>query len=212
MKRRRIGLLDIGLDNRFEAAMAFVYSTLVNINVDYEDPIVDIDFVRSRDPETVLAAFTASCDVLHVMAHGDSSETPMFFSSDEAVTFSLDELGEKAANRGKGICAKVVIADGCRTGTGIWHDAVRDCLHEDLVYIGTSSAVGWHESTTYCSAFYSALLRNKGKGCSVGQQVETAAGRAEEAYTLLTDRPCPYRIKFLKPSRFARSSLTQSAH
>lgn len=86
MRRRRVGLLDIGLDSYFDKAMAFVQSTIENINVDYDESVIDVDFVRSRDPDTVLTAFTASCDVLHVMAHGDHSVSPTFSSSDEKPT------------------------------------------------------------------------------------------------------------------------------
>ncbi|MCW2639906.1 MAG: hypothetical protein JWP76_2212, partial [Dactylosporangium sp.] len=53
MRRRRISLLDIGLDSNFDAAMSFIQSTLANINIHYGEPVVDIDFVRSRDPDTV---------------------------------------------------------------------------------------------------------------------------------------------------------------
>jgi hypothetical protein len=204
VRRRRVSLLDIGLDSYFDAAMAFVQSTLENINVDYEDPVIDVDFVRSRDPDTVLTAFTASCDVLHVMAHGDHSITPTFSSSDERTNISLEELGERAAERGRGISSRAILADGCKTGTGAWQKAVRDCLQGEITYIGTSSQVGWHESTVYCSAFYGALFRNKGKGLSAAEQAEDAAKRAQEAYTLLTDRNRPYKAMTLSPSRRAK--------
>lgn len=207
MRNRRVALLDIGLDSSFNAAMVFAQSTLENINAGYWEPVIDVDFVRSRDPDTVLTAFTASCDVLHVMAHGDHSTTPTFFSSDEKTNISLEELGERAADRGRGISAGAILADGCKTGTGTWQKAVRDCLHDDVTYIGTSAQVGWHESTVYCSAFYGALLRNKGKGLSPAEQAEDAAKRAQEAYTLLTDRNCPYKAMTLSPSRHARRML-----
>jgi hypothetical protein len=159
MKNRRVSLLDIGLDSDFDAAMSFVQATTQSINVDYHEPIVDIDFVRSRDPDTVLTAFTASCDVLHVMAHGDHADAPTFSSSDEKTHISLNDLGERAAERRRGISAGAILADGCKTATGIWQKAVRDCLQGDVTYIGTSAQVGWHESTVFCSAFYGALLR-----------------------------------------------------
>ncbi|MGW3809318.1 hypothetical protein [Micromonospora sp. NPDC005113] len=96
-----MSLLDLGLDSSFDAAMTFVQSTLQNINAGCDEPIVDIDFVRSRDPDTVLSAFTASCEVLHVMAHGDHSVTPTFSSTDGKVEISLEQLGEAAANAAK---------------------------------------------------------------------------------------------------------------
>lgn len=208
IKARRVSLLDIGLDSSFDAAMTFVQSTLQNINVDYYEPVVDIDFVRSRDPDTVLTAFTSSCDVLHVMAHGDHSITPTFSSSDGRTNISLELLGEEAANRGRGISAHAILADGCRTGTGAWQKAVRDCLQGEVTYIGTSAQIGWHESGVFCSAFYGALFRNRGRGMTAGEQAQDAAERAIEAYTLLTDKHCPFRVTTLTPSRWARMALT----
>ena len=207
MRPKRVSLLDIGLDSSFDAAMTFVQSTLQNINVGYHRPIVDIDFVRSRDPDTVLTAFTASCDVLHVMAHGDHVTTPTFSSSDGRTSIPLDVLGAEAAERGRGISAQVVIADGCRTGTGAWQKAVRDCLQGDVVYIGTSAQIGWYESGVFCSAFYGAFLRNRGLGLTVAEQAEDAAERAVRAYTLLTDKNCPFRVVTLRPSRWAQTML-----
>ena len=208
MRNRRVGLLDIGLDQSFDASMAFVQSTLQSINAGYPGgPIVDIDFVRSRDPETVLAAFTAPCDVLHVMAHGDYADTPTFSSTDGKTIIGLDQLGEYVAERGHGINASAVLADGCKTGIGAWQKAVRDCLHGGIVYIGTSALIGWHESTVFCSAFYGALLRNKGKGTSPTEQAYDAANRAIDAYMTITDRPCPYKVVLLDPSRQALESF-----
>jgi hypothetical protein len=207
VRNRRVSLLDIGLDSGFEAAMAFVQATLQSINVHYGQPVVDIDFVRSRDPDTVLTAFTASCDVLHVMAHGDQTVTPAFLSSDEKTSISLEELGERAAELGRGISAGAILADGCRTGTGAWQKAVRDCLQGDITYIGTSAQIGWHESTVFCSAFYGALLRHKGKGSTPAEQAQDAAERAREAYRTLTDRPCPFKVVTLTPSRRANSAF-----
>lgn len=207
MKNRRVNLLDIGLDLSFDASMTFVQSTLQNINAGWASPIVDIDFVRSRDLQTVLAAFTASCDVLHVMAHGDHSETPTFSSSDGSTVVSIEKLGLLAVEQGRGISTAAVLADGCKTGTGSWQTAVRDCLQGEVTYIGTSAAVGWHEGTVFCSAFYGALFRNKGKGMPAAEQAEDAAYRAIRAYMEITGRACPYKVKILKPSSWARKAF-----
>ncbi|MEH1053685.1 hypothetical protein V6U89_00490 [Micromonospora sp. CPCC 206171] len=207
MKPRRVSLLDLGLDSSFDAAMTFVQSTLQNINAGCDEPIVDIDFVRSRDPDTVLSAFTASCDVLHVMAHGDHSVTPTFTSSDGKVNISLEQLGEVAAEQGQGISTGAIIADGCKTGTGVWQKAVRDCLQGEVTYIGTSAIIGWHESGVFCSAFYGALFRNRGRGMTPADQARDAAERAIKAYALLTDKSCPFKVMTLKPSKKARIVL-----
>jgi hypothetical protein len=211
MRNRRVCLLDIGLDQSFGASMAFVQSTLQSINAGCPEPIVDIDFIRSRDPDTVLAAFTAPCDVLHVMAHGNHGETPTFSSSDAETTIALEELGDYVAERGHGLNASTVIADGCKTGIGAWQKALRDCLHGEIVYIGTSAEIGWHESTVFCSAFYGALLRNKGKGFTPADQALDAAERAINAYCAITDRPCPFKVMVLEPSRQARLAFRSGA-
>ena len=166
MKNRRVSLLDIGLDQDFDASMVFVQSTISSINAGYGVPVVDVDFVRSRDPHVVKSAFTASCDILHVMAHGDAETNPTFVSSDLTTKISLSDLGAWCAESGYGIGASAIIADGCRTGTGAWQRAVRDCLRGPVAYIGTSSNIGWHESTVYCGALYGSLFRSKGKGVS----------------------------------------------
>ncbi|WP_344077211.1 hypothetical protein [Luedemannella helvata] len=202
-----MSLLDIGLDAAFDAAMVFVQATIESVNAGWESPIVDIDFVRSRDPDTVMTAFTASCDVLHVMAHGDHAITPTFSSSDDQTIISLAELGERAADNGRGISAGAILADGCTTGTGAWQKAVRDCLHSEITYIGTSSQIGWHESTVFCSAFYGAMLRNKGRGMTIAEQAYDAAERARTAYEAITDKKCPYKVTMLAPSRRALAAL-----
>jgi hypothetical protein len=207
VRNKQINLIDIGLDSTFDTSMMFVQSVLENINAGYQRPVVDIDFILSRDLDTVLCAFTSSCNVLHVMAHGDNTITPAFYSQDGTVSVTFDDLGAAAAERGRGISTAAILADGCRTGTDAWREAVRDCLQGDVTYIGTSANTGWHESTVFCAAFYGALFRNKGKGKAPMEQVYDATERAIQAYDLLTDRQCPYKVSSLSPSRRARRLL-----
>jgi hypothetical protein len=105
-----------------------------------------------------------------------------------------------------GITAPVVIADGCKTGIGLWQQAIRDCLARDITYVGTSMSVGWHQATVFCSAFYGSLTRNKGRGMTAAEQGLDAANRAIAAYEQLTDRKCPYRAFTLEPSRRAKAA------
>lgn len=208
MNPRRITLLDIGLDSDFDTAMSLIQSTLQSINVDYEEPICEIDFVRSRDPRTVASAFTSQCHVLHVMAHGDHTVTPTFSSSDEKTVVELAELGRwTAGSLRAGISTGAVLADGCKTGTGAWQRAVRDCLQGPITYIGTSATVFWHDGTVFCTAFYGALFRNMGKGRTPAEQAWDAAERAATAYTHITGRKCPYAPRRLEPSASARRAL-----
>lgn len=207
-RRRRINLLDIGLDEAFNASMNFVQAVLQSINAGSGQPVAEIDFVRSRHLATVLTAFTAPGNVLHVMAHGDNTQTPVLYSTDERVAVSLEDLSRRAVASGAGISCDVVIADGCRTGTGAWARAVSDCLQSEITYIGTTANVGWFEGTTFMSAFYSSLFRDQGYGRSPAKQAFDAAERAIEAYTVLTDRSCPYKVMTLEPSPVAEAAFT----
>jgi hypothetical protein len=211
VRNKQINLVDVGLEASFDASMTFVQSVLQNINAGYDNPVANIDFIRSRDLDTVLSAFTSTCHVLHVMAHGDATETPSFLSDDNSFTVSFEELGLVAAERGRGISAGAILADGCRTGTGAWQRAVRDCLQGEVTYIGTTANIGWHDSTVFCSTFYGALFRNRGKGLTPAQQARDAAERAVAAYATLTDRPCPFKVVTLGPSRRALKALAVRA-
>lgn len=208
MRNRRVTLLDLGLDDDFETSMNFVQSALQNMNVAWGEKVCDIDYVRSRDPYTVGAAFTSPCNVLHVMAHGEHEITPTFISTDGKTSLEMSELGVWAASTlQSGISTGAVLADGCKTGVGTWRKAVRDCLEGPITYIGTSAAVGWHEGAVFCSAFYGALFRNKGMGLSSAEQAWDAAERAIQAYQTVTDRKCPYKLYELVPSRAAKAAL-----
>ena len=58
-------------------------------------------------------------------------------------------------------------------------------------------------STIFSSAFYAALLRNRGKGATPSEQAREAAERAARAYFEITGRTCPYTVGTLTPSRRA---------
>ena len=204
MKNRLITLVDLGLDSSFDASMTFVQGVVGNVNAGWNEPVIDVNFVRTRDHETAFSALTTPSTVLHVMAHGDHSEEPSFLSTDGQTQVSLSALADWFLDRQWGISSGVVIADGCKTGIGKWQRAIRDCLQDDITYIGTSTVVGWYEATVFCSAFYGALFRNKGKGITPAEQAWDAARRAIDAYAAITDRVCPYKVMVLEPSRQAR--------
>jgi hypothetical protein len=207
MRNRLITLVDLGLDSSFDASMTFVQGIAGNINAGWDSPVDDVNFVRSRDHETAFSALTTPSTVLHVMAHGDHSEEPSFLSTDGMTQVSLTALADWFVDRQWGIASGVVIADGCKTGVGKWQRAIRDCLQGDITYIGTTSVVGWYEATVFCSAFYGALIRNRGLGRSPAEQGWDAAQRAITAYETLTDVKCPYKPVALQPSRRALRAL-----
>lgn len=199
MLNRTVTLVDIGLDASFKASMSFVQSALDNINAGYEEPVVDVNYVRSRDEQTIWSGLTTHSTVLHVMAHGTGSDDPAFISSDRSTEMTLADLAHNHVESGVGIAAPIVIADGCRTGTGVWQRALRSCLKGPVAYIGTRTAVGWSEGTIFGAAFYGALLQKRGKGVSAMDQGMEAAARAAKAFTLITASPCPYVAVRLQP-------------
>ena len=208
MRNRRIVLLDVGLDAAFDASMQFAQGLLGSINAGWGDRTeVDVDFVRSRDLDTVFSTLTTECNVLHVMAHGDADEGPSFVSTDGKVAMRWGSVADAAELTGRGVATGAIIADGCRTATGPWKRAIRDCLQGPITYVGTRRVVGWFEGTVFASCFYAALLRNRGSGISPAQQAKTAAERAIDAYEALTDKACPYVILELTPSRRAKRNL-----
>ncbi len=189
--------------------MAFVQATLNNINAGAESPIVEVEFVRSRDLPTVGTAFTAKAHVLHVMAHGGAAGDggPTFESSDQCTWYSLDQLAEDAIDRGRGIQAPVVFADGCRTATAVWQRAFEHVLQGPITYIGTTGNIGWHEATVFGAMFYGVLFRNKGRGTDPAQAAMSAAHKAAAAYTDLLGKKCPYRAITLEPSSWALENV-----
>lgn len=207
MKPRRVTLIDLGLDAGFDASMTFVQSVLQNVNAGWSEPLIEIEFIRSRDPLTITAALTTPTDVLHVMAHGDHSEAPAFVSSDLKTEVTLAHLADQMLESKYGIAAPVVIADGCKTGIGVWQRAIRNCLQGPITYIGTTRLLYWHESTVFCSAFYGSLTRNKGRGRDKSEQGMDAATRSIEAYELITDKPSGFKAVTLMPSRRAVNAL-----
>lgn len=158
VRNRTVTLVDLGLDTAFNASMQFVQATLDNVNAGEEQALVDVNFVRSRDQETIWSALTTPSTVLHVMAHGDHSEEPAFVSSDGQTEITLGSVAEQHRGQGTGIAAPIVTADGCKTGIGVWQRALRDCLQGPVAYIGTNALVGWKEGTVFGAAFYGALL------------------------------------------------------
>ena len=207
MRPRVVRLVDVGLDDRFDASMSFVQATLRNINAGADSPVVEVEFVRSRDLLTVGMAFTAPAAGLHVMAHGDHSEVPTLWSSDQRTSYSFDQLAEHVVDLGRGIRTSTVFADGCKTATVAWQRAFSHVLQGPVTYIGTTASVGWHEGTVFGAMFYGVLYRNKGAGTDPAEAAMQAASAAADAYSDLLGKKCPYKAITLEPSRWAQENL-----
>jgi hypothetical protein len=208
MRPRVVRLVDIGLDPAFDASMSFVQATLRSFNAGVDSPIVEVEFVRSRDARTVGMAFTAPAHILHVMAHGAYGEDgPTFSSSDQRTSFSLGQLTDDAVELGRGVRTSTVFADGCRTATAAWRRAFEHLLQGPITYIGTTSNIGWHEATVFGAMFYGVLYRNKGRGVDPAEAAMSAARTAAEAYADLLGKKCPYKAMTLEPSPWALANV-----
>jgi hypothetical protein len=204
MKQTQVTLVDLGLDDSFDTSMTFIQATIQNINAGMVNPAADISFIRTRHIATIFDTMLSQCDVLHVMAHGDKTEDPAFVSSDGQTTFDFGNLKAHAFATGNGLRAHTIIADACSTATGKWKRAVRSCLEHDITYIGTSRQIGWHDSTVFCSAFYGALFKRRGKGLSPAEHSYEAATRAVTAFETITGAESPFRVVVLTPNRDAK--------
>ncbi len=210
MKPARVRLIDIGIDDDFDVSMSFAQSMIraLGTNNGGSTPIAEVEFIRTREVSTTMSALQAPASVIHVMAHGETDPDHLgFWSHDEATNVSLTDVAERFHEEGEGIEAALVFADCCSSAQGRFVKAIRDCIETPLVYIGASRSIGWHESTTFASAFYGAYFRNRGRGVSALQRGLTAAQQAIEGYRLIVDGPCPFKALELQPSRAARSSL-----
>lgn len=89
----------------------------------------------------------------------------------------------------------------------MWKKTICDALEHEIAYIGTSRAIGWHASTVFCSAFYGAYFKGKGKGQTPIDHAFNSATRAIEAFTTISGEKCPYSVSILKPSRKAKKHV-----
>lgn len=210
MRPTHVRLIDLGFDSAFDASMSFAQSLIQSIGARANgNPVAEIEFIRTRDPETVRSSLQAEATVIHIMAHGATDPDDLgFWSDDEQTGLTLTELAEEFAADGAGIAAGVLFADCCSTAQGRFVRAIRDCIEGPVAYIGARRTVSWHESTTFASAFYGSLFKDRGKGLTPVERGLRAARRAVEGYEAIVDGPCPFVEKELAPSRRARMALS----
>ncbi|WP_116997342.1 hypothetical protein [Desertimonas flava] len=205
-------MVDLGLERDFGTMLAFAESLIQSLGTRAGDsPIAEVEFIRTRDSETVKAAFRSPAHVLHITAHGDNGPDSLgFWSDDERTTFYLSDLAETFSDEGDGIEAPVILADCCASAQGRFVRAIRDCIEAPAVYIGARKSVDWRESTTFASAFYAAYFRNRGRGLTPTERGMRAAERAIKGYQEIVDAPCPFTASILAPSRKAVRSFGRS--
>ena len=205
MRPSRVQLIDLGLDWSFDQSMAFAQSLIQSINVDWEHPAAEVQFIRTRDLDTVAAALAADNDITHVMAHSMKEEDGevAFVSDDGETQMGLADLARKLQDRRSPLASAVLFADCCDSAGRVFQRAVRDTIGQPVLYLAAKGLIYWHDSTTFGSAFYAAYFRRKGKGIDPLSRAEDAAKRAVASYRQLLNRPSPYTYVSLRPSRQA---------
>jgi hypothetical protein len=206
MRPATVQLIDLGLDWSFDHSMAFAASLLQSINVDWEHPAAEVQFIRTKDLDTVAAALAADSEITHVMAHGvkELDGQVAFVSEDGQTQLDLGELAQRLQDRRSPLGSAVLFADCCDSAG--FQRAIRDTIGQPILYLG-GKTIYWHDATTFGSAFYSAYFRHKGKGIDPLSRGEDAAQRAVASYRQLLERPSPYMHIRLAPSRQARRAF-----
>lgn len=215
MKAPIIRLVDLGFDDGFGKAMSFARSMLESINVSGQR--ADIEYIRTSDLGLVARSLTVPARMIHIMAHGIADlDTPAFGATDAEGdvdpnrTLGLDTLAAYLQSYGEGIEATAVFADCCGSAQAKFTKALRDSLETDIVYIGATRSVDWHECTMFDSILYGSLLRKKGAGWDAADWVWNAAQMSIGAYEEAVDGPCPFKVVELSPSRVARVAFADA--
>src|SRR3546814_7152753 len=94
MRPARVRLVDLGFDRDFDTSMAFAQSLIQSLVARASDnPLAEVEFIRTRDFWTVAAALQNPADIIHVIAHGGSGPDDLgLWSDDEESTLNLTEL------------------------------------------------------------------------------------------------------------------------
>lgn len=208
MRPALVRIIDVGGHRSFAASASFAESLIDALQApEPENPRAEIEFVRTLDWETVVYALTAPATIVRLMGHGSNLEDEVgLYAEGDLQQWSLHDMAEHCWTQGTPIDAGVVVADACDTGRARFRRGVRDLLHNDTGYIGTSRQVDWFDGTAYMSAFYTAFFRTRGKGQTIVDRGADAARRASEAYEATLGRKSPYGWSALTPSRDAVSA------
>lgn len=181
MKPSVIRVVDLGLSPSFAASVSFAQALIGSIDTEVERPSADVEFVRCRDWDAIVAALVAPTRILHILVHGHASPEAPGFQSEDEEDFALADLAAAFVERGYGIDADLVFADCCDSGQQRFIRAVRDCIQRDAVYVGARRGINWHESIVFGSNLYGGFLRNMGRGVPPLDRAYAAAERARGA-------------------------------
>lgn len=208
MRPNRIRLIDLGFNSSFETSIEYLVGMIEAFNVGWDGSLAEVELIRTRSQDIMTAALASEALVLHVNSHGEADAEDIVIHSDDGATeYSLLDLGEYLQEEAWPIAAPALFLDACSSGTKRFQRAIRDCIAEPTVLIGGRVSVTWQHTTIWSAAFYGALLRKKGRGVARVDRILEAAGRANDAYELVTDERTPYRVELLKPTSEARKAL-----
>lgn len=212
MRPARVRLIDLGIDEDFDASTIFAQSLVRSLLArDERSPAAEVELIRSRDPWVVRTALQAEAALIHLMAHGDKAADEVgLWGEDGESGVALPDLAEQFAGEGWGIRTGTLFLDCCSSAHGRFIEAVRHCIEEPLAYIGATRAIDWRESTTFTSAFYGAYLKDRGRGFTALERGTNAAERAIAGYKAIVAGLCPYKVTELRPSRKAKRAFSPS--
>jgi hypothetical protein len=162
-------------------------------------PRAQASMVRAYKPEDALSAFSASDDLLHLIAHGVSAKEmatrarldPTISADDDRAPGPGIQVGIKAmsakrlreeAERGLRL-PEIVVSTVCGFDGAVWHSVLRE-LGVKLV-IASGAQVTPANLASFDMAFYSALLARVRKGKSTIDRVEHAFDLARAHYSAI---------------------------
>lgn len=146
-------------------------------------PRANPSMVRAFNPAHFYEALSGSHDVLHLIAHADSSRLQVGRTHIAAT--------DVAARARRGLrMPKVVVSTACKFSGTAWRSTLRALGVE--VLIGSGESITPANLTAFDMAFYSALLSQVRKGSSTVERVVASFEIADDYYRRLHARGTPY--------------------
>ena len=205
MRRQDVIVLNIGGDQHFQKSINAVEWLLSSHSVSVPRPRTQ--FVTATDLQLVTETTLIPCTLMHVMGHGDrqggiggSRQSKMFWV-ENLIPYCENDNNEWFPD------VDVLLLDACSTFSPSWMrslGALQPRAHE-MLFIGTTRAVTWHEATTYASAFYSAIVYPAFPRNRTARQRRAAAQVAHEkaslAFLAVLGKPSPFRSTTVASTR-----------
>ncbi len=216
MRPRVVRIVDIGMTSRFGQTSTFLQSLLAALGSGHSAaPLIVTELINTDQTSRLLEALHAPADVIHIVAHGydeparPTSRGDAVIHSDlnGEVSWTVAELAAGLQSIGAPVGAPCLYIDACESFSTVFRRHVRDLITSETAYVGCRGGNTWFDATTYASAFYPALLRNKGAGTPWVERALEAGEAAAQAFSTLLQRRCPFGVAELRPSRAASSAF-----